>query len=239
MPLTDKQYIVYKHTNKNNGKVYIGITRQQPERRWQNGHGYAGTYFGNAVAKYGWDGFDHEVLHTGLSKAEACKAEIKLIRKYKSNNREFGYNICEGGQTGDNLFPQYGKDNCRAVSVRRIDPVTGQSVVFQTVSDAVAEMGINHRGISKACRGKSKTYMGYVWEYADIAFEKEYHPPRGKYDHAKQRKRVIVVDTDGKEYTFNSIMEAAEKFGLRANTAARYVSGVRKDSTGRRWSACL
>lgn len=42
-------YTVYKHTNKINGKVYIGITSQNVKRRWQNGAGYYGTYFYNAI----------------------------------------------------------------------------------------------------------------------------------------------------------------------------------------------
>ena len=34
-----KNFIVYKHTSPN-GKVYIGITKQNPKQRWGNGSGY-------------------------------------------------------------------------------------------------------------------------------------------------------------------------------------------------------
>lgn len=51
-------YTVYKHTNKINGKVYIGITSQNVKRRWQNGAGYYGTYFYNAIKKI-WLEFVH------------------------------------------------------------------------------------------------------------------------------------------------------------------------------------
>ena len=154
MPLTDKRYKVYRHTNKVNGKVYIGITKQSVERRWQNGKGYDRTYFGNAIRKYGWDSFEHSVLISGVDKETACFIEKTLIALYKSNTRECGYNICEGGQTGDNLSPHCGEDNCRATSVKRIDPKTNEVVIYRTVNEAAISMGINHRGISKACRDK-------------------------------------------------------------------------------------
>lgn len=100
-----KDYTVYKHTNKTNGKVYIGITRQKSYQRWKGGKGYkpknVGTtsYIYNAIQKYGWNNFTHDILFTELTKEEAEQKEIELIAKYKSNQREFGYNLDKGGNS--------------------------------------------------------------------------------------------------------------------------------------------
>ena len=93
-------YFVYKHVSPSN-KVYIGITRQtNPEIRWQNGTGYKdNSYFTNAIKKYGWNNFKHIILAKGLTEEEAKTLEIKLIAKYKSNIRKYGYNISSGGES--------------------------------------------------------------------------------------------------------------------------------------------
>lgn len=90
-------YFVYKHTAPN-GKVYIGITRQSPEKRWSNGAGYRGYgVFRNAIKKYGWGNIQHEILLSGLTREEAKKKEIELIALYKSTERKHGYNMSPGG----------------------------------------------------------------------------------------------------------------------------------------------
>lgn len=90
-------YCVYRHTSPS-GKVYIGITCQEPERRWRGGWGYANQrYLSTAIKKYGWDNFKHEVLFSGLTKEEASHKEVELIALHKSNQRGFGYNIDGGG----------------------------------------------------------------------------------------------------------------------------------------------
>lgn len=96
-----KNYCVYKHTNKTNGKVYIGLTCQVPEHRWNHGNGYKGNpYFYSAIQKYGWDNFDHEVLFNNLTKEEAEQKEIDLISQYNSRDKKFGYNVLIGGGLG-------------------------------------------------------------------------------------------------------------------------------------------
>ena len=97
--MENKNYIVYKHTTPN-GKVYIGITNQTPQRRWNNGSGYyRQKLFNNAIEKYGWENIKHEILFEGLTKDAAEQKEIELIALYKSNQREYGYNIAKGGAT--------------------------------------------------------------------------------------------------------------------------------------------
>lgn len=97
----ENNYCIYKHTAPN-GKVYIGQTCQKPENRFgKDGYRYKGcTIFYNAIQKYGFDNFKHEILFDNLTQEEANKKEIELIREYRSNERDFGYNIQDGGHNG-------------------------------------------------------------------------------------------------------------------------------------------
>lgn len=104
-------FVVYCHTNKINGKRYIGITSQELNQRFRNGKGYKSSpHFDHAIQKYGWDNFEHEILFSGLTESDAKEKEIELIKKYHTTNSLFGYNITPGGEgySGkDN--PWYGK----------------------------------------------------------------------------------------------------------------------------------
>lgn len=89
------KWTVYRHTSPS-GKVYIGITSQNVERRWNSGKGYTlCKAFYNAILKYGWDNIKHEVLFTNLSEERAKRLEIELIRHYKK--LRISYNITNGG----------------------------------------------------------------------------------------------------------------------------------------------
>lgn len=97
MKQTSNDYIVYKHTCPN-GKVYIGITKNDVNTRWKNGYGYVhNSHFTNAIKKYGWDNIHHEIVFSNLSKDEAERIEVDLIKHYNSTNRLFGYNKDSGG----------------------------------------------------------------------------------------------------------------------------------------------
>ena len=90
-----KDHKIYKYTNLHNKKVYIGRTcRSLSERAGIDGRDYrCCTYFWNAINKYGWDSFKPEILEEGLSDKEAREREIYWIKKYRSDESSFGYNI--------------------------------------------------------------------------------------------------------------------------------------------------
>lgn len=92
------KWVVYIHTTPNN-KSYVGITCQNPTRRWRsNGVGYkANRFFYNAILKYGWENIHHVILYWNLSRDEANKIEMELINELHSNDKRFGYNLTAGG----------------------------------------------------------------------------------------------------------------------------------------------
>lgn len=81
-------------------EVYVGQTCNLSERWRNNGKNYFNSIkFYNAIKKYGWDNFTHEVVYSNLNKQAADKLEKELIHKY--NSIEEGYNLKEGGSRGE------------------------------------------------------------------------------------------------------------------------------------------
>jgi len=90
---------VYIHINTINNKIYIGITSKEPQKRWKRGHGYSKdqSRFFNAIKKYGWNNFYHEVVASNLTEEEAKSFEKLLILTLDAKNPDKGYNLTDGG----------------------------------------------------------------------------------------------------------------------------------------------
>lgn len=97
--------IVYKITNKINGKIYIGQTVLTLVKR-KKGHiadskrdrkSRIKSKISKAIAKYGIDNFVFEIIHETTSMDELNYLEEKYISELKSNNDNIGYNLLSGG----------------------------------------------------------------------------------------------------------------------------------------------
>lgn len=96
--------IIYKATNKINGKCYIGQTIKSLRSRRKahinrTKHG-SNLYFCNAIRKYKSNNFKWEILCECESKNEMDEMEFHYIKQYKSHELENGYNMTIGGDKG-------------------------------------------------------------------------------------------------------------------------------------------
>lgn len=99
-----KLFCVYCHTNKINGKRYVGITSRRPDKRWGYGKAYKhNSHFTSAIQKYGWENFEHEVIASDLEEGYAKSFEKMLINLYRSTDRICGYNKSTGGESGSGV----------------------------------------------------------------------------------------------------------------------------------------
>jgi len=210
----EREYYVYKHTNKKNNKVYIGITCQDPKKRWLYGKGYQGNdYFNKSIIKYGWDNFEHEILHEHLTKEEAEQKEIELIKKYKSNQREFGYNMDNGGRV--HRFTEETKQKLSKSHKGKPSWCKGLHI---NVGENNSFFGKHHteetkQKISNANKGRKKTpeQKAIVSESCKKTWRKKIEDGYSVSDETKEKLRKAMI---GRESTFKGhhhTEEAKEK----------------------------
>lgn len=106
---------VYKVTNKQNGKIYIGRTFQKPEERW-NKHvseskKESKRSFMMALSKYGRESFLWEVFYQSYDEEHILEIEEKTIARFDSTNRDKGYNNTFGGYSNKLVEPLCGEAN--------------------------------------------------------------------------------------------------------------------------------
>ena len=221
----DRIYTIYKHTNKINGKVYIGQTNQSPSRRWKNGSGYRNQdYFWNAIQKYSWDGFEHEILFSNLTQDEANAKEKELISYYKSNNRDYGYNISNGG----NSIGKHSEETKIKISESNIGKTHTQESKLK---------------MSKAKKGRESSFKGK--KHTEEAKRKNSESHKGrKNPYLAERNKVfnaratsiIQLDENGKFIgEFKSIREASNKTNINRLCIANVCKGKQNHAGGFKW----
>lgn len=195
MEIYNGTYCVYIHTNKINGKMYVGQTvyGDEPNKRWRNGDGYKShIYFWKAIQKYGWDGFDHEIIAGKLTKEEADNFERLLIDKLQTYNNNFGYNLTLGGDgicgyhhteaakdkignaaIGRNvgmLRSEETRQKIRESSHKKVvvqKDMSGNVIrQYDSLSRASRETGTNLGNISSCCHLRVPVAGGFIWEFA-------------------------------------------------------------------------
>ena len=90
--------VIYKITNKINGKIYIGQAQNFYLRYYEHKKTRKDGYLSRAYRKYGFENFEFVILEK-LEITNLNKREEYWINYYKSYNANIGYNICRFANT--------------------------------------------------------------------------------------------------------------------------------------------
>lgn len=243
-------YSIYKHTNRFNGKCYIGQTKcEDLTRRWTGGSGYKDSkHFYSAILKYGWKSFAHEILETGLTAEEANDREQFYIALYRSDNPEYGYNIRKGGQERFSFSEEglrhisecsTGANNGNARKVSVFDLTGRRIAVTDTAMDAAKLIGVGMPTLSRHLNQKRGTCGGYIARFEDEVPNVEQLTEEQIYFPNEQRNRIRPVaqyDLEGNLLAVHrSRKHAAQATGVSRCLISACCSGEQKMAGGYMW----
>ena len=190
-------YTVYEHVFPNK-KRYIGITSQNPERRWQRGYGYKTQYFINlAIEKYGWDNIQHNILETNLTEKEAKAKERYYISKYKTNDLKYGYNRTVGGDAHINK------------------PVIYKNKIYDSLSSFCESENLSPRTVG------SWLTEGVPMDIKYYDNGLRYLDQHSKIIRGKSFKKKIICDG----MTYESLRQFCRDLNLDSGTTSKWLNG--------------
>ena len=195
---------VYKLTNLQNGKIYVGITNQGARTRYLH-HMYearSGSSFPihRAILKYGENNFKQEVLEVCENYELLKEREKYWIKETNSYNRKCGYNLTTGG---DGTFGRTHSDATK-------EKIRQKALGRKRSKDSIE-------------RGRAKL-IGKIPNNNCAETLRQYNLSRGV--------KVLRMNLDGSELiTYNSYKDAARNNNVTDATIKRMVERPNKKDT--------
>ena len=209
-----KNWIIYKHTD-SNGKSYIGLTCQEPEKRWDNGNGYQVGKFANAIKELGWHSFTHDIIEDNITTLEKAREREKYWINYY-NSYENGYNSTLGGESKE----------ASTKPIYQIDKDLNIVALHESVRKAAEKNNLSPEAIyNLVSPNKSKRYHtagGYYWVYVENY--SDWKPQKNK-----RKKAIYCPETD--EF-YESQAEAGRKLNIDRKLISKVCTGKENSTHG-------
>lgn len=183
-------------------KYYVGITGNNPEKRWKDGRGYSKNnqrMIFYAIKKYGWNNIEHHIIAENITYSEACSLEISLISILNSYGK-YGYNLTNGGEGVSGMIPSTVKQ------VHQFDIDGNYIASYVSIQEASRQTNISAACICKNIKENKKPSGAtqYIWRDDNGVYYKD-----EKY-HLKDKNELIHYEV--------------YQFDLEGNYLSRYVS---------------
>ncbi len=218
-------FYIYILKNKINGKIYVGETGN-PKRRYKD-HIKTATSKGSfakvkrqlihrAIAKYGESNFEFSIIDQFATEQEAFIAEIKYIKKFKSKNRKFGYNLTIGGDGVGGLNKKI--TNTQAISL--VKEYVNNNVTLRKLS---LSYNISRDSVAKIIKGEIYTNI----EISDKLRKEALIKIKSKDKSKKTNPEIIAsILKDSNKMTNREI---ADKYKLGINYIRKLINATTQE----------
>jgi group I intron endonuclease len=218
---------IYKLTFPNN-KIYIGQTTREYNVRIAE-HKRSGNknslkkhhgYVYKAIRKYGWENIKHNLILI-CEDFDADYYEKELIKLYKSNNKNYGYNLESGGTKN--------KIHSTETKLKIGKAGKGRKITEET------KLKISEGNRGKVVSEETKQKIREKRKLQVITEE-----TKKKMSITRRRTPVDCFDKNGKFIRhYDSITEASENTGIHDGGIVHVCAGRKKSIHGFVWKYCI
>ena len=160
---------VYCVVCKENGKMYVGKTKQSLKKRQAQHYSYAKrpkSIFHKALVKYGFDKFEWKILYEDQDEAILYQKEKDYIKELNTIT-PYGYNLTTGGDGNYNVHfsdSWRAKNRQRATDLGKMVYCVENNEIYATIADAAKALDVGVGTVSRACNKK------YVLNFRGLHF---------------------------------------------------------------------
>lgn len=240
--------IIYKYTNKINGKIYIGQTMNEKARKYAHKNNRPkgeNSLFHNAIDKYGWDNFEYKVLfkissssRQDLSNSLDSKERL-CIKYYDTTNKSKGYNIDKGGNSGTHTRKDIEYNNSK-IKLSVSKPVVQLSLEWEYITEYEnCYVASEKTGISRSSIHHSATGITFSSGNSHWVFKEEYELHKnnissyikskvakiGRYKNYRDQ-RIAQLTKDGTLIKiWKNTIEISKALNISQATVSRVING--------------
>jgi len=235
--------IIYKVTNLQNGKIYVGqtikaleIRKKEHLKNYKTEKKLSSPYFYYSINKYGEDNFKWDIIDMADSQEELNNKEKYWIREFNSLVPN-GYNMTEGGQFG-RIYGEAEERRQKNSKETKIE-LYGIKVInintkeiYKTIVEASKVNNVTPTAISLCCNGINKKAGKYTY-----AFLEDYENNKEYYDsYVWENSFNVKLINLSNNKIYNSLLEAEQETGISYQGISKCCRNIQRSAGGYFWA---